>query len=325
MRAVVYDRYGSPDVLRLDDVPMPVCGEGEVLVKVHAATVNRLDCHVREAERSYGRLVSGLSRLAFGVRGPRRRILGSEFAGEVEAVGAGVNDFNPGDRVFGNTGIRFGAHAEYVCVKADRRIARIPPHVGYEQAAPATDGGLNSLNCLHAGQVSKGTTVLVYGASGAIGTAGVQLAKHLGAVVTAVSGPKGMDVVRSLGPDHLIDYTQEDFTKNGKTYEVIFDAVGKHSFARCRGSLAPGGRYLPTDGLANFLLALRPSRPGAKRVAFQLRAGHPREDLQLLAELLGDGSYRPVIDRTYPLGDVVEAARYVETQQKVGNVVLMVR
>src|ERR1700737_4268131 len=226
MRAVAFDRYGPPEVLRLEEVERPVPKDDEVLIKVYATRVNRLDVHTREANRRSGLAVSLLSRLVSGVRGPRQRILGSEFAGEVEAVGAAVKEFAVGDRVFGNSGLRFGAHAEFMCMRESARIAHIPAGMSFENAAPATDGALNALTCLTPANLREGRRILIYGASGAIATAGGQLARHFGADVTAVCSTKNLDLVRSLGADRLIDYTKEDFTKNGQTYPVIFDAVG---------------------------------------------------------------------------------------------------
>jgi NADPH:quinone reductase-like Zn-dependent oxidoreductase len=324
MRAVVYDTYGPPEVLRLEEVERPVPKEDEVLVKVHAATVNRLDVHTREANAKSGPAVSLLSRLVSGVRRPRRRILGSEFAGEVVGVGSAVTQFAVGDHVFGNTGLRFGTHAEFLCVRESARIAPMPRGIGYEEAAAITDGAFNALWCLRVGELQKGQRIVVYGASGAIGTAGVQLAKYLGADVTAVCNTKNLEIVKSLGADRVIDYTKDDFTKNGETYDVILDAVGKHSFKRSKGSLKPGGVYLATDGFRNLLLALWTSRFGDKKVRFQLPPVYAQKDLLLLKELVETGKFRPVIDRRYPLEDVVEASRYVETEQKTGNVVLTI-
>jgi NADPH:quinone reductase-like Zn-dependent oxidoreductase len=324
MKAVVYDRYGPPDVLRVEDVAKPVPKEDEVLIRVRATTVNRMDVHIREANRSNGRAMVVFSRLVSGLRRPRQPVLGSEFAGEVEAVGTAVTEFEPGDRVFGTSGLRFGAHAQFMRMPASYRIARMPAGMSFEEAAPICDGALNALMCLKVADLHQGRSILIYGASGAIGTAAVQLARHFGAHITAVCGTKNLELVRSLGADEVIDYMQEDFTTNGKTYDVILDAVGKHSFKRCRDSLKPGGIYLPTDGAANILLALMPARKGAKRVVFQLPPRIPRADVLFLKQLVEAGEYRPVIDRCYPLEDVIEATRYVETQQKVGNVVLTV-
>jgi NADPH:quinone reductase-like Zn-dependent oxidoreductase len=324
MKAVVYDRYGPSEVLRIADVERPVPKEDEVLIKVHATTVNQLDVHTREANRKSGLAVSVLSRMVSGLRGPRQAILGSEFAGEVEAAGAAVQEFAVGDRVFGNSGLRFGAHAEFLCMRESARIAHMPAGVSFGEAAPITDGALNALTCMTAADLRMGRRILIYGASGAIGTAGVQLARHFDADVTAVCNTKNLELVKSLGADRVIDYTQEDFTKNGQTYHVIFDAVGKHSFKRCRGSLEPGGIYLPTDGFENLVLALWTPRFGDKKVVFQIPPRQTKKDVLFLKQLVEAGKFRPVIDRTYALEDVVEATRYVETEQKTGNVVLTV-
>src|SRR5229473_1650429 len=311
VRAVVYDHYGPADVLRVEDVEKPVPKEDEVLVKVHATTVNRFDVHTREANAKAGPAVSLLSRLVSGFPRPRRRILGSEFAGEVVGAGAAVTEFAVGDRVFGNTGMGFGTHAEFVCVRESGKIAPMPARATFEEAAPVTDGALNSLWCLRLADLRKGQKVLIYGASGSLGTAAVQIAKYL-------------DVVRSIGADRVIDYTQEDFTKNGETYDVIFDAVGKDSFKRCKDSLKPGGRYLACDGLMNLILAVWTPRFGDKKVIFQIPPRWTKEEVRFLKELIEAGRYRVVIDRCYPLEDVIEATRYVETEHKTGNVVLTV-
>jgi NADPH:quinone reductase-like Zn-dependent oxidoreductase len=324
MTAVVYDRYGPPEVLRLEQVDRPVAAEGEVLVRVHATTVNRFDTATREANRKSGLAISLTSRLVSGVRGPRHRILGTEFAGEVDAVGANVTEFAVGDRVFGTTGLGFGAHAEYLAMPVGGRIAAMPAGMSFEEAAPICDGALNALTCLKQADLRTGRTILVNGASGAIGTAGVQLAKSFGADVTAVCNTKNLELVRSLGADRVIDYTQTDFTRNGQTYDVILDAVGKQSFGRCRGSLEPHGIFLPTDGLANLMWALVTPRLGGKKVVFQIPPRQTKEDVLFLKQLIEAGKYRPVIDRRYPLTNVVEATRYVETEQKTGNVVLTV-
>jgi NADPH:quinone reductase-like Zn-dependent oxidoreductase len=324
VRAVVYDRYGPPDVLRLEDVAQPVPKDDEVLVKIHASTVNRLDVHTREANVKSGPIVSLLSRLVSGVRRPRQRILGSEFAGEVAAVGASVSEFVVGDQIFGTTGLGFGTNAELTCVRESARVAHKPARMSFEEAAAVTDGFLNALTCLKQADLREGKRILVYGASGSIGTAGVQLAKYFGSDVTAVCNTKNLEIVRSLGADRVIDYTQEDFTKNGQTYDVIFDAVGKHSFKRSKDSLKSGGLYLATDGFRNLILALWTPRFGDKKVIFQIPPRQTKQDVRFLKDLIDAGRYRAVIDRCYPLGDVVEATRYVETEQKTGNVVLTI-
>jgi NADPH:quinone reductase-like Zn-dependent oxidoreductase len=324
MRAVVYDQYGPPAVQRLEEVQRPVPKEDEILIRIHATTVNRADCATREANRRSGPAVMLISRSVSGLRRPRQRILGNELAGEIAAVGAAVSDFTVGDRVFGDSGFRFGAHAEYICMRASALVAPMPTNTSFEEAAAVCDGALNALWCLRGGGLRQGQRVLIYGASGSIGTAGVQIAKALGADVTAVCSGKNVELVRSLGGDWVIDYTQEDFTKNGEMYNIIFDAVGKHSFQRCKGSLAPKGAYLATDGFRNLLLSRWSAWRKGKRVVFNIPPRYTKADILFLKELIEAGKYRAVIDRVYPLEQVVEASRYVETERKVGNVVLTV-
>ena len=319
MRAVVHDRYGPPEVLRLEEVERPVPKDDEVLVRIRATTVTRTDTGFRSAEMFISRFFTGLRR-------PKWRIPGYELAGEVEAVGAAVSEFAVGDRVFGANVGRYGAHAEFVCVRETAPLAKMPSDVTFEEAAAVCDGAILALNCLRLADIRSGQRLLVYGASGSIGTAAVQLGKHLGADVTAVCNTKNLELVRSLGADPVIDYLQEDFTKSGERYDVIFDAAGKTSFAHCRRSLVKGGIYLPTDGWWNLMLALlaRRIRIGDKRVLMAIPPRYGKADVLLLKRLLEAGSYRAVIDRSYPLEQVVEASRYVETGQKTGNVVLTV-
>ncbi|HXA43475.1 MAG TPA: NAD(P)-dependent alcohol dehydrogenase [Candidatus Solibacter sp.] len=324
MRAVVHDAYGPPEVLHLEDVEKPIPGEDEVLIRIRATTVNRLDCATREANRSGGTTIFLLSHLIFGLRGPRRRILGTELAGEIEAVGTSVSEFAVGDHVFGITGLRFGAHAEYTCVPESARIDSMPAGVSFEDAAAVSDGALNALWCLKGAEIREGQRILIYGASGSIGTAAVQLARHFGADITAVCGTKNLELMRSLGADRVIDYTEDDFTRSGETYDVIFDAVGKHSFKRSKGSLKAGGRYLATDGFRNLFLAIWTRLVGDKKVIFRLPPRYAQQDLRLIRDLMESGKYRAVIDRRYPMEQVVDAARYVDTEQKTGNVVLLV-
>jgi len=314
MRAVVYDRYGPPEVLRVEDVEQPVPKDDEVLVRIRATTVNRTDCGWRSATPFFIRAFLGLVK-------PKRRILGMEFSGEVEAVGAGVTEFAAGHRVFGVTS--FGAHAEFVCIRESGPIAHKPTGMSFEEAAAVCDGACAALSCLKPDYRRPGQKLLVYGASGSIGTAAVQLARHFGADVTAVCNTQNLELVRSLGADRVIDYTAEDFTKSGETYDVIFDAVGKHSFTRCRKSLRPGGVYIATDGFRNIPWAVWTSRVGDRRALFGI-AKYRKHDVLFLKELIDAGEYRAVIDRSYRLEDVGEAARYVETGQKTGNVVLSV-
>jgi NADPH:quinone reductase-like Zn-dependent oxidoreductase len=319
MRAVVHDRYGPPEVLRVAEVDRPVPNEDEVLVDVYASTVTRGDTMgVRSVEYRFTRLFTG-------VRRPRTTSLGTEFAGRVDAVGAGVTEFQIGDEV---CGVKSGSNAEYVTVREDGVIVQKPTGLTYEEAAAVPEGSLLALTCLRPAYPIEGKRVLVYGAAGSVGTAAVQLlAHHFEAKVTAVCDTKDVELVRSLGAREVIDRFQADFTKNGETFDVIFDAVGKHSFRRCRRSLNRGGIYISMDlGFMYHvpLLALVTRFVGSRRATVGI--GHyRRDDLLLVKELVEAGKYRPVIDRTYALDEVVEATRYVESGQKAGNVVLRVQ
>jgi NADPH:quinone reductase-like Zn-dependent oxidoreductase len=318
MKAIVYTRYGPPEVLRLEDVQMPTPKDTEVLVKVQATTVNRTDCGFRLARPSIVRFFSGLLR-------PKRTILGSEFAGEVQAVGRSVTSFGKGDRVFG-LALAFGAHAEYVCLPEEGPIAAKPANMTYEEAAAVCDGVMNALAQVRTAQLRQGQKILINGASGSIGTASVQLARHFGAKVTAVCEGKDAELVRSLGASDVIDRTKHDFTKVGETYDVVLDAVGKSSFFRCRGLVQEGGCYLTTDlgFLAqNPVLVLWTRKVGSKRVYLPIPKPS-KQDVVLLRELIEVGEYEAVIDRRYPLEEIPEASRYVETGSKVGNVVITV-
>jgi NADPH:quinone reductase-like Zn-dependent oxidoreductase len=313
VKAVVHDRFGPPEVLRIEDVPAPVPADAEVLVRVRATTVCQTDCHVRRAKPFVWRFMIGFFR-------PKWTTLGKEFAGVVEAVGAAVTEFAVGDRVFGMKS--YGANAELVTVRESRLVAHLPEALGFQEGAAVIDGAYQGLVALRRARVGPGTRLLVYGASGSCGTACVQLGRHLGAHVTAVCGTKNVELVRSLGADVVVDYQREDFRKRGERYDVIVDAVGKIVGLRYRSSLVPGGMFVLTDGLWN-LLGVPLTRWSSRRIV----ASWPRyakEDLLLLKRLLETGEYRAVIDRTYPLEQVVEATRYVETWQKTGNVVLTV-
>jgi NADPH:quinone reductase-like Zn-dependent oxidoreductase len=316
MRAVVQDRYGPPEILRIEEVERPVPAEGEVLVRVHASTINRTDCGFRAAKPFFSRFFTGLRR-------PKSRIAGMELAGVVDTVGGGVTEFRVGDEVFG---VRSGAHADYVCVREQGALAHKPAGLNFEEAAAVPDGAIIARACLDKGRLREGQTILIYGASGSIGTAAVQLAKARGAHVTAVCNTKNVELVRSLGADEVVDYEKVDFTKADKTYDVVFDAVGKHSFRRSRRSLEPGGIFVETD--LGFMwhapvLALLTRWIGDKRVTIPI-PNYTKDNVVYVKELIEAGKYRPVIDRRYPLEDVVEATRYVETGQKTGNVVLVV-
>ena len=317
MRAVVHDSYGPPDVLRVEDVEPPIPKDEEVRVRIRATTVSRTDCALRAAQPFVSRLVTGLRR-------PKRRILGSDLAGEVEAIGATVTEFAVGDRVFGINPWRFGAHAELICMRASGALSHMPAGMPFDEAAAVCDGAILALNALRPAELQTGQGILIYGASGSIGTAGVQLARHLGASVTAVCNTKDAELVRALGATQVIDHTQQDFTENGQTYDAILDAVGILRFRDCRGSLRRGGVFLATDGFRNLALSAWTARIGDRRVRFPIPPRFTKEDVVLLRELIEAGEYRAVIDRHYPLDQVVEATRYVETKQKTGNVVLTV-
>ena len=316
MRAVVHDRYGDPSVLRIQEVGRPVPNENQVLVKILATTVTRSDCHWRSA-------TPFISRFFTGIRRPKYRTLGSEFAGEIVAVGESVNEFVVGDEVFGTTG-GFRANAEFICVRESAPIAHKPVGMSFQEAAAVCDGAILALNALRPTNLLAGQHLLVYGASGSIGTASVQLGKYFGAEVTAVCNTKNLELVKSLGADVVIDYTKEDFTKNGQSYDVIFDAVGKDSFMRCRQSLKKSGIFIPSDGFVNLAMILLTRWIGKKRVLFSIPPRYKKEDVLLLKELIETGRYRAVIDRSYPFEQVIDATRYVETGEKTGNVVLTI-
>ena len=318
MRGVVHDRYGPPEVLRVDEVERPVPKEDEVLVRVHASTVTRGDAMgVRSVYYRFTRVFTGIRR-------PRLTSIGTEFAGRVEDLGAAVTEFRVGDEVFGASR---GTNAEYITVRESGPIAPKPAGLPFEEAAAVPDGSLLALTCLRPGYPLKGKSVLVYGAAGSVGTAAVQLlAHHFEADVTAVCDTKDVELVRSLGARDVLDRFREDFTKNGETYDVIFDAVGKHSFRRCRRSLRPRGIYISMDlGFMYHvpLLGLVTRFVGSRRATLGL-GRYRKEDLLVIKELVDAGKYRPVIDRTYELDEIVKAVRYVETGQKTGNVVLRI-
>jgi NADPH:quinone reductase-like Zn-dependent oxidoreductase len=317
MRAVVYERYGPPEVQRVVEVDRPTPTDDELLVRVHATSVTRTDAGLRSAEIFISRFVTGLTR-------PREHVLGMEFSGTVQEIGEAVNEFAPGDEVFGI--VPSGAHAEFLIVRERGAVAQKPTNLSWVEAAGVCDGVSLALPCLEAAGLQPGQEVLIFGASGSVGTAGVQLAREIGASVTAVCSTRNMDLVRSLGPEDVIDYTQEDFTTRRGRYDVIFDAVGQHSFRRSRPALKAKGTYVDTDlgylfHLPLLVLATRLTRGQRAKLGI---ARFRKEDVLYLKELLDAGTYRPVIDRTYPLEEVVEASRYVEAGRKVGNVVLTV-
>lgn len=319
MKAIVYSKYGSPDVLQQMEVPKPIPKDNEVLVKVHATTLNRTDCGFRRPDYFIIRLFNGFFE-------PKVKILGSEFSGTVETVGSKVSTFKVGDEVFGLSTGKFGAHAEYFCVSESRSIAIKPDNFSLEEAAAVCDGLMLANGYLKDLDYSKPQKILIYGASGSIGTAGVQYAKYLGAKVTAVCNTKNVELVRSLGADEVIDYTKNDFTLAGNDFDYVFDAVGKSSFFKCRKLLKPKGVYVSTEFgylAQNLFLTLLTPIFGGKRVKFPI-ATDKKGDILFFKKLIESGKYRAIIDRRYPLSEIIEATKYVETGEKTGNVVINV-
>ena len=317
MKAAVNTRYGSPDVVEIREVPKPVPQAREVLVKVYATTVNRTDCGMRRAHPFFVRAMIGLLR-------PKRTILGMEFAGVVEVVGAGVTAFHPGQRVFGMSPDEFGAHAEYLCVPEDGAIAAMPAGARFDEAV-LCEGAWYAHSCLQRLGLQPGHKILIYGASGAIGTAAVQLAKFQGADVTAVVGTRQLHLVTSLGADRVVDFTAEDFTQIGDRFDCALDAVGKTTFFRCRRLLKPQGLFATTDlgpFWQNPLLMLWFSITRSKRVIIPLPVQAGTEFVQFLKDRMEAGDLRAVIDRKYRLEAISDAYRYVETEQKTGIVVV---
>lgn len=321
MKAILYQQYGPPDVLQMADIAKPIPKPNEILIKTYATTVTSGDWRVRSLTVPAG--FGWMTRLVFGVSRPRQPILGSELAGVVESVGEAVSRFKVGDAVFAFSDARMGCYAEYKCMPQDGAVACKPLGLSYGEAAALSFGGTTALDFLRRAKLQRGESVLINGASGAVGAAAVQLARHFGAHVTAVCGTANMAWVRALGASQVIDYTQEDFTQNGQTYHVIMDTVGTAPFSRCQASLRDGGRLLLVlAGLADMLHAPWASLTSGKRVIagpVSVRA----EDLPLLAELAATGAFKAVIDRRYPFEQMVEAHRYVDSGRKKGNVVVM--
>jgi len=324
MKAIVCTKYGPPDVLQLKEVDRPTPKDNEVLIRVHAATVTAGDCELRRFKMPLWLWL--LARIGFGFRGPRKKILGQELAGEIESVGKDVRRFRKGDRVFAWTGFRLGAYAEYNCLPEHGVLAMKPSNMTYEEAATLPVGGLEATHFLRKANIQSGQKVLINGAGGSIGTFAIQLAKYFGADMTGVDSTGKLEMLRSIGADKVIDYTQEDFTKNGETYDVIFDVIGKGSFSGCMRSLKENGVYLlGNPGLSHRVRGRWTSMTSKKRVISRTYAASEiTEDLTLLKELVEAGKMRSVIDRRYPLEQMVEAHRYVDTGEKKGNVVITV-
>jgi len=322
MKAAVCTRYGPPEVLQLRELEKPTPKDDEVLVRVHAATVTAGDCELRSLKLPLSWQL--IARIGFGFRGPRKKILGQELAGEIESVGKAVRLFKKGDQVFAFTGLRLGAWAEYNCLPENGWMAIKPANMTYEEAAAVPAGGLHALHCLRKGNIESGQKVLIYGAGGTVGTVAVQLAKSFGAEVTAVDNTRKLDMLRSIGADKVIDYTKADFTKSGETYDVIFDVVGKSSFSGCMRSLKEKGFYLlGNPGLSQQARGLWTLMRSSKKVMGGM-VSYRSEDLIFLKELIEAGKLKSAIDRRYPLEEIAEAHRYVDTGQKKGNVVITV-
>ncbi len=323
MKAIVYTQYGPPEVLQLKEVEKPAPKDNEVLIKIHATTVTTGDVNARDSvfvPHGFGLI----QRLVFGLRKPKKTILGVELAGEIEAVGKDVTLFKKGDPVFGIDGARLGAYAEYKCMPEGAGLAIKPANMTYEEAAAIPNGALTALTFLrNMGKIQSGQEVLIIGASGSVGSAAVQLAKYFGAEVTGVCSTTNVELVKSLGADRVIDYTQKDFTKSGETYDIIFDTVGRSSFFGCKNSLKQKGLYLAgAGGLREFGQMLWTSMTGGKKVLAGV-SSERREDLLFIKELVETGKIKPVIDRRYPLEQTPAAHRYVDKGHKKGNVAII--
>lgn len=317
MKAAIYTKYGPPEVLEVKDVDKPIPGHNEVLIKVHYASVNRSDTGFRSAHYVVSRFFTGLLK-------PKYQIPGTEFAGEIIAIGEGVKSYRVGDQVFGFDDVHAGANAEYLTKPEDGPFTVIPKGFDYKQVASASEGATYALNVINALNIRAGQNVMVYGASGAIGSAAVQILKHRGARVTAVCVTSAIKQVRSLKPDRIIDYQKEDFTKDGTVYDLVFDAVGKRSYGACKKLLTKNGTYYSSElGKAgqNVWLALYFNVTGRKRVIFPIPK-ITKTVIEEIRDLIKAGAYLPLIDRIYSLDDIVEATRYVESGQKIGTVLI---
>jgi NADPH:quinone reductase-like Zn-dependent oxidoreductase len=320
MKAIVYTKYGPPDVLQLKEVEKPVPNEHEVLIKIYATSVTSGDCRLRKPDPFAIRFFNGL------IRPKKITILGNELAGEIEDVGKNVKLFRKGDQVFGQAGMSLGTNAEYICLKEDAALVLKTAGISYEEAATIPFGGNTALHFLRKGNIRSGQKILIYGASGSLGTAAVQLAKNFGTEVTGICSTVNVELVKSLGADKVIDYSKEDFTKNGQTYDIIFDTTGKSPFSGCIKSLKPKGIYLRAVhmSLSAIISGLWTSITCSKKVIGGV-AIESKENLSYLKVLVEAGKLKPVIDRLYPLEQIAEAHRYVETGHKRGNVGIRVR
>jgi NADPH:quinone reductase-like Zn-dependent oxidoreductase len=317
MKAAVRSFYGPPEIISIQEVAKPIPSDDEILIKVYATTVNRTDCGILTGKPF-------LMRLFTGIRKPRSPITGSDFGGVIEATGKNVKDFKVGDRVMGLNGVKgFGSHAEYLTLSDTRRLVTAPDNITLEQAAGCMEAAFYASSNINLLKPMAGQKALVYGATGAIGSATVQVLKYYGLYVTAVCRGQHVELVRSLGADKVVDYTTTDFTKDIIKYDFVFDAVGKTSFAKCKHLLKPGGIYTASDGAENLFLALSTRFFGPKRVVFNLPQ-KLHETLVFIRDLVEKGHFKPLIDRKYPLEQIVEAYKYVASEQKVGNVILLI-
>ena len=321
MRAIVYTRYGGPDVLRVKDIDKPAPGDDELLIRIHAAEATKADCEMRSFKFAVKWFWLPL-RIAAGLIRPKNPVLGGYFAGEIETVGKMVSKFTPGEQIFGCARLRMGAYAEYACLPDSYTIVPKPDNLTFEESAAVPLGGLNGLHFMRRANIKNGEKVLVNGAGGSIGTFGVQIAKAMGAEVTAVDSPIKEQMLRRIGADHFFDYTREDFTRSGKTYDVIFDMVARSSYSGCIRSLSPGGRYLKGNPrLSDMLRSVLTTRFTSKTAVFAF-AGEKEEELLELKEMIESGNIKPVVDKIYPMNQAPEAHRRVETEQRSGIVVI---
>jgi len=323
MKAVVYTKYGSTDVLQLKEVEKPIPKDDEVLIKVHAAEATKTDCELRSFNFPVKWFWLPL-RIAIGLIKPKKQILGGYFAGEVESIGKDVSKFKKGDQIFGTTKLLMGAYGEYVCLPASYTLVSKPYNVSFEEAAAVPLGGLNALHFLRKANIRKGEKVLINGAGGSIGTFGVQIAKAMGAEVTAVDSTIKEEMLRRIGADHFFDYTKESFTKSRLTYDVIFDMVAKSSYSECVKALNPNGRYLMANPrISDMLMSVLTSKFTDKTAIFEF-AREKEEELLALKKMIEDGKIQSIIDKIYPIEQTVEAHRRVETEQRLGPVVISV-
>jgi len=323
MKSIVYEKYGPPEVLQVKVVETPIPNDDQILVKIHAAEVTKADCEMRSLDFQVKWLRLPM-RIALGIMRPRKKILGGYFSGEVESVGNRVDSYKKGDNVFGAAGLRLGAHAEYLCLPAESTIVPKPRHSSFEAAAAAVLGGLNAIHFMQSANIQKGETVLINGAGGSIGIYGIQIAKALGAEVTVVDSLHKKKMLYHIGADHFIDYAKEDFTKCGRTYDVIFNMVAKYSYTACIRSLNPKGRYIMANPkLSDMLRALLTSMCTDKKAIFAF-AGETKEELITLTKMMEKGQIKPVVDKVYSIDQAADAHRRVETEKRLGAVIIAI-